>query len=240
MKIKPDLSKNGIKTIYEDNKDYLVPLFVTLCAVVLFIVIVFPQLLDFPSKKSQRDIEITRLNEIKLAKETIQKINTQKLDSDLKIAQSALPSEKNFEIILNAISSAASLSNSQISDYQYSDGMVNLPDNGQESKRLDFELIIEGGVDQAVKFLDELNKTFPISEATKIDYSGGFSEISLVFYYNPFVSGIASETILARPVTPEEQKALVEISKWNLNTLEQGFTFPISSTSSAVRTSPFN
>jgi hypothetical protein len=239
MKITNDLTKTGVRSMLEDNKELLVPLGVVLAAILLFIIVVLPQIMNFPAKKSERDVEVARLTEIKQAKEILQSLDRIKLDSDLKIADSALPSDKNFEIILNAISAAASLSNSQITDYKYSQSGPVAPASAQALSGLNFEIEIEGEIDQAVKFIDELYKTYPISEAKKIDYDGGISKVSLVFYYNPFTTGVAKEAALARDSSPAEKKALAELSKWNINTIEQDLAFPIYSTSSGVRTSPF-
>src|SRR3990167_8159593 len=112
-----ELSKESLVSYYYENKDYLIPFVILLSSALLFLLFIVPQLLAFPSKKSERDVEITKLKKIEEARDILENANTLKLDRDVKIASQALPSDKNFELVLSAITIAANLSNTQVNKY---------------------------------------------------------------------------------------------------------------------------
>ena len=234
-----ELNKENLTNIYYENKEYALPLVILLVAVLLFIIFIIPQILSFPTKKNERDTEIAKLDKIKHAKAILETANVVKLDSDVEISSGTLPSEKNFEIVLGAITSAASLSNSQIGKYQFSEGGGNTTTSAG-IPGLTFEIEIIGDSQQGINFADQIYKTYPISEINAIDYSDGVSKITITFYYKPFVTVEAEGGALVRDKTQAESQAFEEISKWSTNNIDSEFDFPENATQSAEgSTSPF-
>jgi len=220
MKLKLDLNEKNIKEQFEENKQLLISLAIFGVSTLLFLIFILPNLLSFPGKWSERSVETEKLNQIKKAKMVLENAKVETLDSELETVNNALPSDKNFELILNAISQAAVKSNVVIKGYKFKGGPQ--PDQGVHgvSQALVFEISVEGGLPEAAKFIEELNRVFPISEAKKIEYSSEVSKVSAAFYFKPFTQVNAQDVALSREKNSEENNALKEISGWEILTPE--------------------
>jgi len=137
------------------------------------------------------------------------------LDSEVQIVSNALPSEKNFELILGAINEAATRSNALISGYRFADNINSSSSPGQSFPVLLFEIDIAGNLDQAADFAQELYKTYPVSSIESISYSNGISVLAVEFYYKPFVSLSEEQGGVVRRKNAKELSTMSEISQWN-------------------------
>jgi Tfp pilus assembly protein PilO len=238
MSLKLDFSKEDLIESFRQDKEAFIPIVVLLVAGLLFIVFIVPNILSFPSKKNARDTEIAKLNEMKQAKEILNSINKEQLDSEVALVTQALPSEKNFELILGAINEAATRSNVLISGYRFTDTSASPDAAGPKFPSLVFEIEIAGGIDQAANFAQELYKTYPVSSIKSIGYSDGISTLSVEFFYKPFTSLDTESGAIARPKTAKETATLSEISQWNEVNTELNFDTFEPSTESG-ETNPF-
>lgn len=214
MKLK-DLSKESLRVFAEENKELGVPIVVLAIAVILFMVFILPNILSFPSKKGDRDVEVDKLSQIKTAEHILQSTNTTQLNSEVDLVSQALPSDKNFELVLGAIKEAAAKSNTQVIGYQYADSGTPQLNSSSSLPSLLFTISVAGGVDQAANFANELYNIYPVSGLKSISMINGISEITTAFYYKPFTSVNATDVALARDKTTSEKKAMQTISQWN-------------------------
>lgn len=236
-----NLNKESLKILYLENKEFVLPFIAIGISLILFFVFILPQVLAFPSKKASRDQELIRLNEIKAAKQLLDGINEKELDSQIKTSTEALPSDKDYGAILNAIIKAANLSNTQLDGYGFS-GSIGAQSGKTESKtpNLTFKIGVNGDPIQVVKFVEELYKTSPVSGITKIDYTGGISELTVEFYYKAFSPNVTSSQILPRELTVKEKTVLNKISSWNQTLNEQIINTDLTSSESGrTSSSPF-
>ncbi len=239
MKLTNQLNKEGIINLYFENKDYLLPVFAIIVSFFLFFIFIVPQILSFPSRKQDVDAETAKLNKIKESEKILSAANKNLIDSQLKTASKTLPANKAFEDVLNGISTAATLSNSQIESYQFRD-QGNALNGNQKFLSLNFNVTIIGNVEQAIEFINQIHKTYPISEAINISSSEGSSTISMLFYYRPFPSIGAEDRTQIRNMSAREKAALVEISKWNDTSIGNIFNSAVNASSSAEnKSSPF-
>ena len=239
MKINTQLNKEAIANLYFENKEYALPLFAIIVSVLLFFVFIVPQAISFPSRKNEIDIETAKLNKIKESEKVLSTIDEDLIDSQLKIASKALPSNKAFEEVLNSISTVVMLSNTQIKSYQFQEDENVLAD-ANKFPSLTFEVDIIGGVGQAIEFINQLYKTHPISEVTSIISTGNVSTITILFYYKQFPSIIFEDIAQIRNMSAKEKSTIDEISKWDDVSIETTTESVIdASASGEVRSSPF-
>ena len=223
MKLNLEVSDKKLKDDLKDKQELIIVVSVFTTAMVLFIIFIVPKLLSFPSRMSERTIEVEKLNQIKKAKTVLEATDQNQLELDLETATKALPTDKNFELVLGAISEAATKSNAIVTDYKYASKSNNTEIVQGEYPGLIFSINIAGGIDQAAAFADQLKIVYPISDVKVISYERGISEVEVVFYYKPFTEVDAQDVALAREKTAEEIKALEEVSGWNVFNLEQIF-----------------
>lgn len=238
MKLKTEINRDTLVSLYYENRDFVLPIFAIIVSVFLFIIFIIPQVLSFPARKSEVDIEEAKLNKIKESEKVLSTSNAGLINSQVEIASKTLPDKKSFEEVLNAISSAANLSNSQIESYEFQDSNIT-PATSQNFQSIKFQVSIFGDVVQTANFIDELYQTYPISNVVGIKNSESLSTISIVFFYNPFISQTLVDRTAVRVMSPKEKTALSDITKWkdpSENVFEQ---IPGATESAKTSSSPF-
>lgn len=234
MNFKLEVGASEFRDQFDSNKELYISLAVLLGAALLFIMLILPSILDFPRKFAERSEEVEKLNKIKEAQQIIESADDNLLDEEVEIATKALPSERNFEIILGAISEAAARSGSRVINYSYNDRSRPGIQKTKTSSELVFDIGVLGGVEDAAKFADEILKTYPVSAIKAITFEDGFSEVQVAFFYLPFTKVQSQEVALAREKSSAEQKTYEEISNWNSYSIEQIFLDQISSTAAEL------
>lgn len=212
MKLIKSFEKEDLSSRIEENKDILLPVVVLITGAFLILFFVLPQLLSAPRMLAERNAEIARLDEIKLAREILTRTSDEELEAQVSLVSVALPTERDFEGIFNAIATAANLSNTQLSGYSFSESLqpVSVEGDSNPSRGLTFEIVVNGTTDQAVLFLEELYKIGPISNVKKIEYVDGATELTIDFYYKPFTT-LDRDGFLPKELAPEQQQILSDI-----------------------------
>lgn len=223
MSFKLELGADEFKEQFESNKELYISLGVLLGAALLFIMSILPNILDFPRKLSERNVEVEKLNKIKEAQKIIDATDVNLIDEEVEVVTKALPSDRNFELILGAISEAAARSGARVVSYEYNDRSRPGRRTAQDNTELVFDIGILGDVNDSSKFSNELLKTYPVSDIREISYSENLSKVSVAFYYKPFTKVQSQEVALARNKTAKEREALEEIETWNSYSFEQIF-----------------
>lgn len=232
MNFNSEFNKENLIELYSANKQLVVSIIAIFISVILFVFIVLPQLVVFPSKKAEADQENIRLSRIQAAYDLLTSIDNEAVGSNLKIAQKTLPDKKDFESVLNAISVASGNSATQIIDYTFSSG-------GNASEKyptLLFKIETFGGINEAVNFINELYKTYPLSDVTSLISSDNISKMDIVFYYRAFPPITIDDRITVTEMNEAQNNALKIISGWQDTTSSELEIFPEASASS---TTPF-
>lgn len=227
MKLTKSFEKEDFANKLESNKDLLLPIGVLVGGLLIILFFVVPQLLSFPSKLSERNSEVARLDEIRAAKEILASTNDSVLDSQVETVSNVLPIDRGFESIFNSISESANLSNVQIGGYVFNDSGQVVAEEGQEapSRILKFTILINGTPDQAALFLEELYKTGPLAGINRINYVDGATEIEVDFYYKPFTV-LDQNSFLPSELTSEQQEIYNKISGFAKPAPEPVFDIP--------------
>lgn len=210
MNFNSEFSKENLLELYSGNKEFSVPILAIFISIVLFVFMVIPQIISFPSKKAEADQESVKLNKIQAAYDLLSNLDGQVLDTNLTTAQKALPDKKDFESVLNSISSASGNSQTQIIDYTFQSSS-NATD---KYPTLLFKIEILGGVKEATNFINELYKTYPLSDATGFTNSNNISKIDVVFYYRAFPPITIDDRITVAKTSQMQEDALKTISGW--------------------------
>ncbi len=224
---------------YYENKEYLIPVLAIAISLFLFFFFLVPQILSFPSRKQAIDVENEVLKKVQETEKIVVSQNAEDLDSKIKIVSNALPPGKNFEQILNGISTAAALSGTQIENYQFQNLENEAPDNSKYPK-LEFSVSIIGDAREAIGFIKELYRTYPVSDVTDIRSQDGITTIAVKFFYKPFPAVGGEDRTTLKNLTVSQAKTLSEVSEWNNSEIGSVIDIDLEASSSAeVRTSPF-
>ena len=124
MNKKVNLNAEILKTIYEENKEFLLPIGVIFTSILLLIFFIFPEFNGYFQKREAVLMEQEKLNNLKESLSAISSIDDSILSQDLEIVSRALPPNKDFAAILNAISQAASVTGVSLGDFEFQIGDI--------------------------------------------------------------------------------------------------------------------
>jgi len=212
MNKKVNLNAEILKTIYEENKEFLLPIGVIFISILLLIFFIFPEFNGYFQKREAVLMEQEKLNNLKESLSAISSIDDSILSQDLEIVSRALPPNKDFAAILNAISQAASVTGVSLGDFEFQIGDITKTNTTPASTpSIKISLNITADTLSTVAFLKELEKSVPISQVAGAKSSGSFASIEVVFYYKPFPPQGATDPEKIRPVTAANQKIIDDI-----------------------------
>lgn len=214
MNNKISLNKLTLEQLYVKYKDYLIPILSIIICFFLLVFITIPQIGILSEKQQQYNLEKTKLQILTNNYNVLSGLNDITLNSQLALAVGVLPSGKNFSSVLNSINLAANKSGVFLGDYEFQVGDLSKIPLGKNVPALELTLSINGGVNETVKFVNELYNSLPIAEVTNITVSNNRSSIIAIFYYKPFADNKNNSS----PVTALSKNYLDtinQVSSWN-------------------------
>lgn len=240
------IDKDTVLFLYRKHKGYIMPIAIIVVSFLLLIKVIIPQIENLSVRQQEVKVEKEKLDALKNNLTTLNGITNDFLDKEVSLTVSALPIEKNFAGVLNAVSISANKAGVFLGDYEFQVGDLSKSTTiGKNLPSLQLSLSVNGGVGGAIKFITELYRSLPLSEISNIEISNSRSVIIVLFYYKPFAGG-ASVTSSLSQISKNDSANLSQISTWNNgNSLEVSLPIiPIASGSaiaspSATPSSPF-
>ena len=202
--------------LYAKYKAYLLPLGVICASIFVFLVLILPQFQTYFNNRDEVAADQHTIQTLNQNIQTLTLLNESEIKDSLTIANAALPSEKDFTGILNAISHAASLANVSLGDYSFQIGNLfgKTTSAGTGQLSLTVSLSINGDLTSAQQFINLLGKEFPLSEVTGVNFRGNSgSDISATFFYNPLSDILFNASLPIGELSPAQQKLMTSLSK---------------------------
>ncbi len=155
-----------------------------LISISLIIFIVFPQIQSWFSLQSEVDATQSRIDVLKSNQNLLNSTSDTLLSKQFDIVKSALPYEKDFVGILEAINTATVKSGVVLNDFSFQVGDLSTK-SAQLSNQtaISIQLSLLGRLEQIEEFLKAIYEQLPLSEVIKTSYTKGGSSISLIFFY---------------------------------------------------------
>ncbi len=164
--------------------------------VILFVIL--PQIDSIGLQREQNQAKKAEVNELQNSLNVMQSISSEQVEADLKLASSALPTNKDIISIFSAISELASSSDVQLRGFTIKVGELYTKATG-ESNQVDNTTSVTGvpsmdvtitvsTVDDKnlVAFTQQLYKNFPIARINTLNSQKNDGMIELSFYYRPY------------------------------------------------------
>lgn len=199
-----------LKILYLKYRDYFLPAIAIILSWYLFIQIVVPKIQNFLTTK---DIVLTDEQTLTVLTQnynTIAQLDKNEEDKFLTIANKALPPQKDFAGILNAVSAAAVNSSVVVNDYSFPIGDINAINSvGKPNQSIQVTLVIKGDTNHTKAFISSLSKTLPLSEIVSLNVvEETTSTITANFFYVP-LSRVNFVDTNSLPTLNQAQKKLL-------------------------------
>jgi hypothetical protein len=213
---KINLDVENILVLYKHYKDFLLPIGVILVSILVIIYIIFPQVQQYFNSANLLKAEQQKLETLTNNYNFLLLLNDAKTNSDFNLLSSALPPQKDFAGIIDAISYVSAKTGVAVGDFQFSLGnlsTVNFGGTAYPSTKININL--EGSPKSIAGFINELSKTVPVAETTIINISNSDGVITVLFYYKPFPSRNISDQTAIVPLSTRDTTLIKEVSAWN-------------------------
>lgn len=209
--MKLTLDKEKILELYDYYRYALIPITVIVVCILITLFLLLPQLLSTFGNRARYDIEKSKLNVLNDNFTYISSLDQAGLDKNLDDTSLALPQQISFDAVISSIYYAAASSGVGVGDFQF-----NLEQGTQPGtlSSLTVDLKVFAPADNVLTFVKELYKIYPLSSVHTITVDDKTKELSLVFYYKPFVSVISDNSVAIPKLTTADQATLQEISNW--------------------------
>lgn len=213
--------KQELLLLYYRYKD--TPLFaasisilVIIIALILFIKLILPQLQNWFSIRDEVVASRERIKTLTDNQLYITSVNASDLEKNFTTAAAALPFEKDFTGILNAITASTIATGATLDDYSFQVGNLSTKSAQlNQEKSISLELTIQGSLDVLDAFLEEIYRKVPLAEVVEVDYNEGTASLGLVFYYD-ILTG-QQQIRLTDPLVPlssEHMSLLTQLEEW--------------------------
>lgn len=221
------INDSNLRIVYYRYKLFLYPVGIIVICLFIFFQFIIPQFQQFFILQTEITDNTQKLNLMKQNLDSLSLIDENSLNTKLRIVTSAVPAAKDYIGILSSISNAANSSGISISDYSFQVGDLNASTSTDPTVPLTFTLT--GKIEQVESFLVALKKQIPLSTIKELSITDPTTtQITMQFYAKPFASISVDDTQTLRPLSPNEEDTINQISGY-LNQNTSGTTSPTSS-----------
>lgn len=195
---------------------------VFVCILLLFYIVV-PQVYSFFSiteEVAQTREQITTLNNNTTY---LSSLNSAGLDEQLQLVFDALPADKDFAAIIDAINSAALDSGVEVNDYSVLIGELATPSAQlKQYFTVDLVLTVAGDRNGAKTFLQKMYEVLPISQVKTLSLTEDSSTMKISFYFKPYPKGTYAVTEPIGEIQERKAALFNLLSKWQVDTQPEG------------------
>jgi len=221
-KINADLK--SLKFIFNKDKSYIFPIIIFLASILLFSQFVIPQFKLLTAAQG----EIKELNAkteiLNQNLNLLSNINDETLGSQLDLLDLALPNDKDFMGVLNAVNIAAQKAGVSIGSFSFQVGNLATSESKGTFPVISLTVPITADSAGANSFIQILSNTFPLSEVNSVKINDSSSVINLSFYYKSVdASGYSQDS----PISPISQDGLLLITQMRGFQSASSFSVPV-------------
>lgn len=200
------INQTRLQATYYRYKRYVIPVIVLVVCVFLFLEVNIPQLQNFLAIRQEVQTNQAKLDALRANLYQVSKINDQDLDTSLKLASTALPSNKDFFTMINALSNAAINSGVSLGDYSLQVG--DLSGNDAANNTLNIKVTVSGDINNIKNFIIEAKKQLPLIDVSDLKLTNNTTNMTLVFFYKPFSHTAFDDSKIIQPISSQEQNLL--------------------------------
>jgi len=210
-----NINSTTFNILYRKYKSFVLPSIIIIACIILFFMIIIPQIQALLDAKDKEKIERQKLELLKNNYNLLLNMDLTKLNSDFEILARTLPSGKDFAGIINAISDKSVKAGVTIGDFEFTVGDITKPQIGDSAfPSILISLDVAGDSKAVLSFVTSLYKSMPLSAITTIEQGGDSARIKLQFYYKTFPQGPISNETPISAFTSNDISLISELTSW--------------------------
>lgn len=219
------IGKKGIRYWYYKYRDSeYFSLTVTITSIVVCLVLVFqiilPQMYNWFSIREEIVATRERIAVLEQNINFMNNLDRNSLNAQVETATTALPPEKDFGSMLDVLAASSITSGVSLNDFSFqvgdvasSSGLItDVKHSGLTSIKI--TVVASGTVNTVRKFIQNIEKSIPVSEVVNIDGSGQTISVSIQFYQKPISKITIQEDQPLQSLSAEKTSLLQELATW--------------------------
>lgn len=228
---------------YKDAKAFTLGVIVLifLASFVLVGKVIIPQMQNWISIRQEVAAAKERIKNLRTNQNYLVSVSDMTMNDQFTTANAALPFEKDFIGILNAVAAASIKSGVLLDDYSFQVGNLSTK-SAQLSPQtaISVNLTVNGNIDAVKLFMKEMRETVPLSEVVAARYVTGTASIDMIFYYK-----IAQDKLSITYTDPitivngDDLQLLTKLEQWRVSSLGSMDSVPVSASDSGIPVDPF-
>lgn len=213
--------QNSVRFIYYSYRDSS---YFTISVVALIILMVIALTANFVIPQLQnwfviRDETIATRERIATINNNIsllESLNQSDIENKRQTALKALPVEKDFASVINAISASSMKSGIAVNDFSFGLGPIS-SSSGQKKKSSDYDTVImtlslKGNIESVKNFIRELGHKLPLSKIETVDSGEDVTTITLGFYTKTYRAAALQYDQAVDPISSADNTLLNTLS----------------------------
>lgn len=218
------LNSKDIRLLYLRYKDssYYTIFWISLVFIVcliLFFQFAIPQLQNWFSITNEVVATRERIAIINQNISFINRLDKEELDEQVTIMTTALPFEKDFGGIVNALTDASLKAGVSLDDYSFQLGNIasvsaQSRNRAKSLSSVQISVSISGDINNVSTFLKEINTRLPLSEVIRVNGDLNTTTVTLQFYQKPFPQIVFNDDLPLVPLTARQEERINEFESW--------------------------
>jgi hypothetical protein len=218
------LKSNDFRLLYFRYKDtpYYTILIISLIFLVCMILIsqlIVPQVQNWFSIRDEVIATQARIDVINQNINFMNSIDKVRIEKQVSLTASALPFEKDFGGILNAITDASGKAGVSLDDYSFQVGSIASVSGKQSRAVKDLSSVrvtieITGDMEGVASFLKEINTKLPLVDVVEVDGEFNKTKITMDFFQKQFPKIVFKDDQPLVPISKKHQELLVNWESW--------------------------
>lgn len=207
---------------YKDSIYYFPTTVITtvLVSVLLFIYVIVPQFQNWFSIRNEVIAVRSKINTLNQNINFMNNLDKGITNSQLQVATTTLPAEKDFIGLINVIVESALQSGVSVQDFSFRVGYIEQSSENAEAASesglspIQIAIEVNGSVNGVQRFLAEISEKIPLAEVLDIDGESRSTNINMQFYYKEFPKLVLEGDTPIEPVSEEKSELIRKLSGW--------------------------
>lgn len=201
--------------LYEKYKGYLIPFVIFLVCVVLVMQVVLPQYEDLQQTRAKEEALRQKNQVLQGNLVLLKKLPEATLDDNLKLSNTALPSEKDYAGILIGVPNAAAIAKTPIDDFSFTVGKLGPQEKVSADDIINIDLLLKGDEEATKLFLQTITQVFPLAGVNTISLGSSESvTVKTEFYSKGLPKFSAKDEKPLKGLTQAENVLLSQLMEW--------------------------
>lgn len=235
------LTKGTFVILYAKYKEFSVPILVIVVCLLLFYYVVLAQIQDIYAVQAEEEVVKNKIENLNKNVSFLNVLQTNVVTSHAQLLSAALPLEKDFVSILNAISQASAATGVTLGDFDLTVGDLSTQSAKVDAKpMLTVSLHVNGQINAVKDFISKLSEAFPLADVISVAQTNTSANIQTVFYYKPLSIIQFNKEQVLRPLTKEETDMISTLDTWRTGIIvpatQSASIVPLSASPSATQT----